>query len=102
MGQAAQRVVLSHPAALSTWGRDVIDGRPFRTYLRTVHDEVTVGDQWEEFVGVGCCGDTLDVSLRVEVVEGGDELTDSTTIEFTGREACDIDGGWTVQSASGP
>ena len=102
MARSAKRVVVSYPADLSSWGRDVLQRRPFRSYLRRVRDEVAVGDQWDEFVGVGCCGDTLDVPLRVERVDGGDELTDATTIEFTVRDACDIDGGWAVQSESGP
>ena len=102
MAQYASRVVVSYPADLSTWGRDIVEDRPFRAYLRKAHDEVASGDQWEEFVGVGCCGNALDVPLRVENVEGGTTITDETAFEFVEREACDLDGGWHVQSKAGP
>jgi hypothetical protein len=98
----ATRVVVSYPADLSKWGRDTVEGSPFRSYLRKVHETASEGDRWEEFVGVGCCGSTLDVPLRVEAVEGGDRLAQNTEIVYEEREACDIEGGWRVQSAGGP
>jgi hypothetical protein len=64
----ARSVILSYPADLSDWGRGIVEGTPFRAYLRRAHDVATVGDEWAEFVGVGCCGDALDVPLRVEAV----------------------------------
>lgn len=97
----AKTIRLSYPADLSTWGRDIVEDRPFRTYLRKAHDQATEGDHWEEFVGVGCCGDALDVTLRVESVRGGSELGEQTAFEFVEREACGV-GGWQVQSAAGP
>jgi hypothetical protein len=100
--QPASRVVLSYPADLSRWGRDTVEGSPFTAYLRKVHDDLQEGAIFEEFVGVGCCGNTLDVPLRVERVEGGDRLGEATAIEFTVREACGVEGGWRVQSADGP
>jgi hypothetical protein len=100
--ESADRVVVSYPADLSAWGRDIVEGSPFRAYLRKAHDSAAVGDEWAEFVGVGCCGDTLDVPLRVERVEGGAELTAETAIEFEEREACSVEGGWRVQSEAGP
>jgi len=102
MTEAATRVVVSYPADLSLWGRDIVADTPFRAYLRKAHDSAAAGDQWEEFVGVGCCGSALDVPLRVESVEGGERLAEDTEFEFTEREACDIDGGWNVQSAAAP
>ena len=100
--QAASRVVISYPADLSAWGRDIVEGSPFRAYLPKAHDTVGEGDHWEEFVGVGCCGNALDVPLLVEEVDGGSRLTAETDIEFTVREACDINSGWEVQSEEGP
>jgi hypothetical protein len=100
--EAAARVVLSYPADLSDWGRFQVEKPSFRAYLRKVHDRLEPGDQFEEFVGVGCCGNTLDVPLRVETVEGGPRLGPETTVEYEVREACDIDGGWAVQSQAGP
>jgi hypothetical protein len=98
---SATTVTLSYPSDLSTWGRDIVEDEPFRSYLRKAHDSATAGDSWAEFVGVGCCGDSLDVTLRVESVEGGPELGPETAFEFTEREACGV-GGWQVQSAAGP
>jgi hypothetical protein len=99
---AATRVVVSYPADLSEWGCDTVESSSFRAYLPKAHATAQVGDEWDEFVGVGCCGDTLDVPLRVERVEGGPTLTPESTIEFTEREGCAVDGGWAVQSAASP
>jgi len=99
---AADRIVLSYPADLSEWGRQQVSTPHFRAYLRKVHDTAATGDTWPEFVGVGCCGDTLDVPLRVERVDGGPRVTADTTFEYAVREACDVQGGWRVQSAAGP
>jgi len=84
--EPATRVVLSYPAALSSWGRSTLEGSPFRSYLRKAHDRAVAGETWEEFVGAGCCGDTEDVTLRVESVEGGRRLTAETTVEFAVRD----------------
>lgn len=98
MADTATRVIVSYPADLSTWGREVIDRPAFRTYLSRAHETAADGDRWAEFVGVGCCGSALDVPLQVERVDGGERLTEDTTIEFVVREACDLAGGWAVQS----
>ncbi len=98
----ASRVVVSYPADLSAWGRDRVDCSEFRAYLRKTKESAAEGDVWEEFVGVGCCGNSLDVPLRVEAVEGGDRLGPETAIEFDVREACGLAGSWQVQSAGGP
>ena len=99
---AARRVVVSYPADLSAWGRDQVATSHFKTYLRKAHDTAEPGDTWAEFVGVGCCGNNLDVPLQVEQVDGGARLTSETQIEYDVREACDVQGGWRVQSADGP
>jgi len=99
---AADRVVVSYPADLSGWGRQQVETSRFRAYLRRVYDTAAAGEEWPEFVGVGCCGDSLDVPLRVERVDGGSRLAEDTAIEFDVREACDLDGGWQVQSEAGP
>lgn len=98
----ATKVVISYPADLSDWGRMQVEKRQFRAWLRRTRDELAVGDQWPEFVGVGCCGNTLDVPLRVESVEGGSRMGEDTEIEYEVREACGIEGNWKVQSAGGP
>ena len=98
----ADRVVVSYPADLSSWGRFQVEKPSFRAFLRKTRDRARTGDLWEEFVGVGCCGNTLDVPLQVEAVEGGDRLGPATEIEYTIRESCDVQGSWRVQSAGGP
>lgn len=102
MDDPARTVRVSYPADLSLWGRDIVEDTPFSAYLRKAHDRADPGDTWKEFVGVGCCGSALDVPLRVESVEGGTKITPETNFEFFEREACDLAGGWQVQSASGP
>jgi hypothetical protein len=102
MSETADIVVVSYPADLSEWGRFQVEKPSFRAFLRRTRDGAAEGDAWEEFVGVGCCGNTLDVPLRVESVEGGDRVGDETEFEFDVREACDLQGGWRVQSADGP
>lgn len=98
----ADRLVLSYPEDLSDWGRNCLDRSSFRAYLHRAHDTASEGDTWPEFVGVGCCGDSLDVQLRVERVDGGPALTDETDIEYVERAECAGSGGWRVQSAGGP
>lgn len=102
MPETATEVVVSYPADLSKRGRDIVEDTPFRSYLRKAHDQATENDTWEEFVGVGCCGNALDVPLRVESVEGGSQIDENTEFRFVVREACDLDDGWEVQSAAGP
>ncbi|WP_115864818.1 hypothetical protein [Halorussus litoreus] len=99
----AGRVVVSYPEDLSDWGRFQVEKPSFRAYLRkTRTDRVRQGDEWEEFVGVGCCGSTLDVPLRIERIEGGDTFGPDTEVAFEVREACGMQGGWNVQSQGGP
>ncbi|WP_123619312.1 hypothetical protein [Halorubrum sp. CSM-61] len=107
MEPTATRVVLSYPEGLSDWGRDQIETDRYRGYFARVLDRVAVGDAREEFVDVGCCGDSLDVPFRVERIEAdGDPVeaatvTDATAIDYETRPG-DVDGGWRVQSAAGP
>jgi hypothetical protein len=98
----ADSLRISYPADLSEWGRFQVEKPSFRGYLRKTIEIANPGDVFEEFVGVGCCGNTLDVPLRVEAVEGGNRVGEDTEIEYEVREACDIEGGWLVQSEAGP
>nr|WP_205596753.1 hypothetical protein [Halostella salina] len=102
MTETADSVVLSYPADLSDWGRFQVEKDAFRAFLRRTRETASEGDVWEEFVGVGCCGNSLDVPLRVESVDGPAAVGDDTAFDFAVREACDIDGGWQVQSEAGP
>jgi len=102
----ADRVVLSYPDGLSDWGRDQIETDRYRGYFARVMDRATVGEVREEFVDVGCCGDSLDVPFRVERLEADGDAVDTavvtsdTAVEYEVREG-DVDGGWRVQSAAG-
>ena len=106
MSYNATRVVLSYPEGLSDWGRDQVETDRYRGYFRRVLGDVAVGETREEFVDVGCCGDSLDIPFRVERVDVGGEsvdaatVTDATAVEYETR-AGDVDGGWKVQSAAG-
>ncbi|MFB6111775.1 MAG: hypothetical protein ABEJ35_04475 [Halobacteriaceae archaeon] len=97
----AERVVVSYPADLSDWGRWQLDERSFKAYLRR-NETAAAGDVWDVFLDVGCCGDTYDVPLRVERVDGGQQLTPETEFVYEERGACGLGGGWSVQSAAGP
>lgn len=99
--RTATRVVLSHPKNLSDWGRDQISSDRYRNYLRRKLDAPMVGDSFETFVDVGCCGDSLDVPFCVEAVEDGELVGDETEVEYTERDET-MDGGWRVQSKAGP
>ncbi|QLG27921.1 hypothetical protein HUG10_10305 [Halorarum halophilum] len=100
-GETATRLVLSYPNGLSEWGHDQIETERYRRYLRRVFETPTVGDESEEFVDVGCCGSSLDLTFRVEDVEGGDRVDDDTEVELVPRDG-EVEGGWRVQSAGGP
>lgn len=103
----ATRVVLSYPEGLSDWGRDQVETDRYRGYFARVLDRVAVGDVREEFVDVGCCGDSLDIPFRVErVAIAGDSVTSAVVTEETEiayeTRSGDVDGGWRVQSEAGP
>jgi hypothetical protein len=93
----ATRVVLSYPADLSNHGQRRIRQDYYKRYLRKVKDRAAPGDEWDEFTDVGCCGSQMDVPLVVEAVEGGSRIAPETDIEYTEREACGVNPGWSVQ-----
>jgi len=93
----ATRVVLSFPADIGEHGRGRIRSDYYKKYLTKVHETVAAGDEWDEFTDVGCCGSQMDVPLMVERVEGGSRVDLDTDIEYTEREACGINQGWSVQ-----
>lgn len=55
----ADRIVVSYPADLSGWGRDQLDTRHFRAWLKRQYPTPEPGDIWQEFLDVGCCGDCM-------------------------------------------
>lgn len=98
----ATSVTLSFPADLSRWDRDQLDTNHMKAYLRKTKGPAREGDVWDVFLDVGCCGDSPDVPLRVEAVDGDGELDEDTLIEYVEREACGVETGWKVQSEDGP
>lgn len=79
---AADRVVLSHPRGVS----DRLDSPSYVTYLRKHRGgSVAVGDEWDEIVNRGC-GTIRRIRLRVETVEGGDSIGNTTVFSFQSRE----------------
>jgi hypothetical protein len=96
--RTARRVLLSYPADLGEHGRDRVARDYYKTWLRTTRDRLVVGDEWDEFTDVGCCGCQMDLALRVEAVDGGDRMGPETEIDYTEREACGINPGWSVQN----
>jgi hypothetical protein len=93
----ATRVLLSYPSDLSRHGVDRIEEEYFKKWLRKTRDTAAVGDLWEEFTDVGCCGSKMEVPLRVEEVDGGSGIGAETAIEYAQREACEVNPGWSVQ-----
>lgn len=70
---------------------EALDKRHYRSYLRRSRQgPVDVGDEWDEFVSRGC-GSTRDVTLRVESIEGGDEIGEETEFVFEPRQSRDRD-----------
>ncbi|NGM69848.1 hypothetical protein G6M89_12655 [Natronolimnobius sp. AArcel1] len=98
----ADRIVVSYPEDLSKWGLFQLEKSSFRTYLLKVYDDVAVGDVWEEFLDVGCCGSAMDVSLHVEHLEGGTRINQETTLEYESRDSVEMEGSWQAQSEGGP
>jgi len=101
----ATRIELSFPADIGKHGRKRIRSDYYRKYLKKVHDSAEAGDEWDEFTDVGCCGSQMDVPMVVERVvtespregDGTTRITQDTTIEYTEREACGVNPGWSVQ-----
>jgi hypothetical protein len=93
----ATRIVLSYPADLTDWDRDQLDTPWYVRYLRKVLEEPAVGDVFEEFVDIGCCGTSREVPLKVEEIVGGNRVGEGTDIEYTVRESCDLPDAWDVQ-----
>jgi hypothetical protein len=96
-GEVATRIVLSYPADLSKHGRYRVSQDYYKDYLRKTRDRAAEGDEWLEFTDIGCCGNQLDVPLRVEDVVGGSTVDPDTDIDYVEREACGINPGWSVQ-----
>jgi len=93
----ATRIVLSYPADLTDWDREQLETPWYVGYLRKVLGEPAVGETFEEFVDVGCCGTSREVPLRVEELVGGSRVGEDTEIEYAERESCDLPGAWEVQ-----
>lgn len=81
--QIADTVVLSHDGDEDT--EHSLQKPSYIRYLqRSKTGPVAVGDVWEEFVNCGC-GTTEDVQLRVEGIEGGTAIGETTNFRFERR-----------------
>lgn len=96
-----ERLVLSYPDDLSEWSHRQVSADRYRNYLRKVFATPVAGDESEEFVDVGCCGNSLRFTVRVEAVEGSGETTADTVVDLVERRE-DVEGGWAVQSEAAP
>lgn len=76
---------MSYPESLGAWRAGQLRRERFVNYLRKTLGEVSEGDEFEEFVDVGCCGSSPDIPLVVEAVEGGALVGPETAIEFVAR-----------------
>lgn len=98
VGEQADRVVVSFRSpeadpddddwwvADSEWLQESMTEHVYRQYLRRAHaGPVTVGDEWDEFVNCGCASPE-DVTLRVERIEGGENIGPETTIDVVSRK----------------
>jgi hypothetical protein len=95
MAPIADRIVLSFAPSAgedpwsgvdTEWIVDELRGDSYRQYLRRAHGgPVTVGEEWAEFVSCGCAT-PQDVVLRVERVDGGTALGDTTTLTVQPRD----------------
>jgi hypothetical protein len=94
------QVVLSYPADLSGRARERVGQAYYRTYLRRTLGDVSVGDEVEEFVDVGCCGSKAEFALRVEEVTGEGPAGADTEVEYVERAETGAECGWTVQNES--
>ena len=61
---------------------EALRAESFEQFLRRSREgRVAVGNKWEEMINDGC-GQTKDVTLSVEAVEGGTTLGSGTEFEF--------------------
>ena len=88
-GTAARAALSYDPARTDDVSRhraeDELSRDRFAAYLRRPYDAVAEGEGLEEFVSKGC-GVPVDVTLRVERLEGGSAVGRETTVEVRRRE----------------
>lgn len=99
---ATKRVTLVYPGDVSDWGHDQLTTGHMRAYLKRTQGPAREGDTWDVFLDVGCCGDSPDVPLYVQEVEGDGEMDEDTELEFVEGEPTGVRSGWEVQSQAGP
>ena len=88
--ETATRVVLSYdPEAIDGiprfWVEDELSKASFEGYISRAHDTLSEGEAFEASVSKGC-GVPVDVTLRVERLEGGSGIGEKTTVEVRRRE----------------
>lgn len=88
--ETATRVVLSYdPDEIDDvsryWVEDELSKDSYEGYVRRTYGTVAEGEEFEEFVSKGCSV-PMDVTLRVERLEGGTTVGEGTTVEIRRRE----------------
>lgn len=88
--ETATRVVLSYdPDAIDDisrfWVEDELSKESFEGYIRRAHDSLSEGEPFQTSVSKGC-GVPVEVTLRVERLEGGPGIDEETTVEVRRRE----------------
>lgn len=88
--ETASRVVLSYdPQAIDDisryWVEDELSKDAYEAYIRRSYGPVSEGEEFEEFVAKGCSV-PMDVTLRVERLEGGSTIGDETAVDIQRRE----------------
>jgi hypothetical protein len=70
----------------SEWLQENMTEHTYRQYLQRAHaGQVSIGDEWDEFVNCGCASPE-DVTLRVEEIDGGTAIGSETVIEVVSRK----------------
>ncbi|MCG1004859.1 MULTISPECIES: hypothetical protein [Halobacterium] len=70
----------------SEWLQENMTEHTYRQYLQRAHaGQVSIGDEWDEFVNCGCASPE-DVTLRVEEIDGGTAIGSETVIEVLSRK----------------
>lgn len=87
--EPATRVVVSYdPSEFDGvsrfWMENELGSDDYAAYLRRAHESASEGETWDEFVSKGCSL-PMDVTLRVERVEGGSALGPDTDVEIHPR-----------------
>lgn len=89
-GETASRVVLTYdPDVIDDisrfWVEDELGKGSYVGYIRRTYDTVSEGEDFDEFVSKGC-SIPMDVTLRVERLDGGTRIGEDTAVDIRRRD----------------